>query len=1127
MKTFVIVFLSGLLCSTAALAQLLKPDLPILSFGVREGGSIYTRGADIDPENWWPDNRIWTVPSRVISDGNNTLWNEVLVPVFIQNTWFNVNKVAGLEFEEISSFTFRVYFDNQVLQFVDVVKHHPYTREEAENLQNTRYYASNIGLAYIEPLAKEFTLSTSVENVSDYFGYFNVNAKRQGSRVTVSGIASSFKNLDTARGNKVLVYLKFRVLATQNTPLGQNRLSKLYFDPTYILYNGINITKDKGLKLLKDFPLNIATQSWFANPAAITGTNDNLDYYNPSINITEQYNQMQAKSIGIQNDYQNFITPERYNADPYLPGSIDLRVMNDRPNFIFDVVNPNQIPQEAQIALVEDNDPSTWKLTVPIIADSLHGKPTLNYNMRAERAIDVSISRNEKCTMEDIIIETDQPWLRVRSTPLPDTLFESKFGTNTPIRRIFVQRINQLIDANSNDYNPFEADELVDVNKPRKFRLYADCDRTGLIPGEYFGYITLKSAFDKYEPTRILVRFVVLDNPTEHANAVPTGVVTPFGITLKVTPFNGLRTDLTKTIIMGSAPLATTSVDTLFGEFPYNNGLGFDRLGNSITFDARFFLDTTHYPRPTATADVPTWLSLARNGFGDMAHFDGMPNGTADDKQPRSNSRDIRSSLPSNSSHIFYVKYEYLNGKSEDFYPVILQWDAKQFNNTANTIFLKYMDNGALYVRDMRNEGTSIGSDMYQFAFNDKQVKEFWIEYTVGEEQANDLVDNFGDPMIMPNAWNFVSLPLNPINKDYKYIFSNALNKPYYFSLNQWQETDMLQPGIGYFLKYQNVVDKKFFGAYFDRINSGNFPVRLYSGDQATGGWNAIGALSVPVSIDRIGFDTYLSEVANPDYTLQNGVWAYRPKNGYAEVASLLPGKAYWIKVDKNSYLNVSRAKSIASVPNAINNRTNGFDMINISDAIQNSANLYAANNVDANNFQLPPAPPAGMFDVRFAQDNFATDYATTLVKMQGVSYPVVVNFSNPRANYSVIDPVSGYVYGDVKAGVASNVVIDNSKSNSFKLVIEGSNESFFVTVNQNPITTNYAEVTFGINNNDNVNLAIFNALGNEVANFNAGTLNSGVYNHTFDVSSLPTGSYTVRLTTGSDAKIFRMNVVK
>jgi hypothetical protein len=785
------------------------------------------------------------------------------------------------------------------------------------------------------------------------------------------------------------------------------------------------------------------------------------------------------------------------------------------------------------------NDRSTWILTEPITQDILAGQRSA-YRNQSERALDISIT-GSPATMENIIVETDQPWLKVR-TPKNSSEYDDKLDNTFSVRRGFVQRINNLIDIR-NDYNPFYY--VVPTGQtaamPKGFRLYIECNReisgaSALQPGEYIGFVTLKSAFDVFEPTRIQVRFIVIDSPVEAANPTPRTSEIPFGMILTISPNTGYNVAHTDTLIIGSGPLATDIADTLYGEFPRTQPLGFDTKGDAKTFDARLFLDPDVYPRDTVTNSIAyqQWQNLVNNGFGDLTHYDGFYQASYNDNyRPRSNSRDIRTSNAGNQSHVFLVKFKY-NGSDGFGYPVKLRWDTKQFIPEVNTVFLKYRENNVDHLVDMRTEGSPAGNGIYTFEFRDETIHEFRIEYTIGTQQKDNLVDNFGDPIIMPNSWNLVSLPLNPVSPLKKNVYRYANSAAYQFvqSANSWVPFDddqALYPGIAYFVRYGTDVDKVFHGAFFSRINSTTFPVRVYRSVFANeGAWNAIGALSVPATIESIDFEAFNSTTPTIGYTRDYGVWAYRPKGGYEEVNSILPGKGYWIKVDNDGYYGIHVPKAVFQEnASPLTNKVAGFDKITIADNSQNVASVYAANNVDARRYELPPVPPTEMFDVRFGNGSYATDYSDATILLQGVTYPVNMNFNNAKANFTVIDPANGYVYGKVQAGTNNNIVINSSKTNAFKLVAEIVNDGNFVTVNENPVTTNVADVNFGINQESYVTLSIINAIGNVVANVELGNLSKGIYSQNIDVTNLYSGSYIVRMTTGSEIKSFRMNIVK
>ncbi len=513
-------------------------------------------------------------------------------------------------------------------------------------------------------------------------------------------------------------------------------------------------------------------------------------------------------------------------------------------------------------------------------------------------------------------------------------------------------------------------------------------------------------------------------------------------------------------------------------------------------------------------------------GFGDFSQSEGTP---------RSVSRDIRSLDNKEQSHIYKVRYLWNPKMKDDYYPVVLEWDANEFPDNTS-IFLRNIENGSEKYIDMRAEGTPIGNNKFTYSFYDESVQEFTIEYTIGTHSVQDLVDNFNEPMIKSNSWNFLSLPLKPVNPYYGYVFKNARNIPFEWNVT-WQPIvdGKLAPGKGYFIKYGDKVDTRFSGSQIFEINDKLNPVRLYTDN---GGWNAIGALSVRHNIiDQSGnrglqlIEVDQAAIPDVEYTLKSGVWAYRPNSGYEEVSTLYPGMGYWIKVNHDAYLKLKSLNktSIIDINPPVYNKTAGFDKIEISDNAQHNTALYATTKyIDIEQYNLPPVPPAELFDVRFDGEKYVTNLEETNVYLQGAEYPIFVNFVNPKADYSVVDSQTGMVYGSVKAGSTGSVIINNSKANTFKILAAVHESSdFFVSIAQNPVVSSAnVELTYGIAEDANVNVSIYDVMGNKVYEILNGNHSASIYNKTVNLN-LPSGTYTVRMTAGGEQRVCKVNIVK
>lgn len=1100
------------------------PKLPVLGLGVDDPESK-TRG----DKAWYPDNRIWSVPST------KTEAKEIVVPVFINNRWFT-HPDFKLDFttEPITSFSFRLYYNDKALQFLGLQNQHPITKEEAKALGITKFNRNNMSNDYTNPLAEHFNLSASDNSVNDYGRYFNSKAdETSGRAVTITGIAFNDYVLDTTDFDEqlILLYVRFKVLAEAGENAPEKQSSYLYFDPTYILYNGVNISNDIPAKLLSNYK---------KLPTGISDVvrNNNFQYWDEdkyTQSLGSRGDVVRTYSVGLRM-FTNIDVEQKYENEPYLPGSIIFKAMDDRPEFDFTVENAASSFFKTDQIYREANDRSTWILVDPITTATPMSNNPAAADFVGERLVEVSLSSNGYA-MKDIIIETDQEWLKWKTENVRGSS-DYKTSVTTSTRRGYIDYIDLIVGRTSE--NPFSMDPDKQYSADKKIRLGIYCEPETLEGryGIYTGYITLRSADDKYRPTRIKVTFIYFANPVEYNKTVGTPQprnAYPYGINLTLTPHNGTDIANSVRLIMGSAERATIYADTLYGEFPYQNKLGRDRYGNPKMFDARFFLDENYYPKPNDPELAKQWEKLVQFGFGDFSQSEA---------KTYSNSRDIRNLRDTAQSHIYKVKFFWSDSLAHvDYFPVELRWSRDEFPDNTS-VFLRTIINGVENVIDLKTEGTPIGGNKFTYTFSDKNVTDFIIEYTIGVENIGGLVDNFGNPLIKADGWNFLSLPLKPVSSYYKYIFKNALNIPFEFTLNSWQQPadGKLRPGVGYFIKYGTAVDKNFTGSYFFEINKNVNPVKLFVGDQGSygesGGWNAIGGLSVRYPIydptGRAGIqleEVSPQEIPDISYTQKHGVWAYRVHGGYEEVTTLYPGMGYWIKVNKNCYLklNANTRKSFIDVDAALPNKTAGFDKITIADNAQHVNSIYATTKyADVTNYELPPAPPQPLFDVRFADGNYVTNKTETTVLLQGVTYPISVNIENAKADYSIVDVQSGEVYGTVEAGKTKTIVINNCKANAFKLISkENSQKDVFVNIGPNPILSASAELSFGIAENTNVRIAVYNSLGNEVAVLVDNVFSKGVYNQSANLSNLPSGNYTVKMVAAGESKVCRINIVK
>jgi hypothetical protein len=645
------------------------------------------------------------------------------------------------------------------------------------------------------------------------------------------------------------------------------------------------------------------------------------------------------------------------------------------------------------------------------------------------------------------------------------------------------------------------------VCDPTKLKLNdpSDPEKTGM----HVGYLTFKSPVAKYNNVRLKINFLYIKAPYE-----PRGKNNvegyPGGMFLNIRNSRGQVGDATS-LVFGTGERGTPNVDSLYGEFHPSTGL----LSNA--FDARFF------PFPSA---YPDQAAMYPNGFGDFS-----PNSRA----PYTSSRDIRN-YSENGSHIFYVRF---NAGGDNNYPVVLNWDPRQFPAGAR-VFLRDTLNGQLFQPIDMRFGTPIG-ELRSFTFQDASITSFIIEYTLPNTIL--FVDQNHAPIIK-RGWNLLSTPMRPVNPEWNSYYPNAINRPFYFSQNQYQIEEKLRAGVGYFVKYSDTVDKYFTGTFIKEVSVARGDlIRVFPGDlqdvddpAVAGGWNAIGACSAPTNVADIKFDAFQSSpVPSTAYTLKYGIWEYRTDKGYKEVSQLRPGLGYWIKVNSTGYLKLSTPYNTFVLEKS-NQDLPLYDKaevlastakLNINDNAQHSGELYFTSNtsIDNSQFELPPAPPAGLYDVRFANNLYLSNTSSSVVKLQGVTYPVMFTMENADAQYTLSDAISGKVLGTITKE-NNSVVIDKLAKSAVKIEKVQYVNELAVSVYPNPVSAT-SSVDFAVTENGNVTLKLYNEIGTEIMTLVNADYTAGVYNTTLNAANLATGSYILKLTNGSNFQVVKINVVK
>ncbi len=257
---------------------------------------------------------------------------------------------------------------------------------------------------------------------------------------------------------------------------------------------------------------------------------------------------------------------------------------------------------------------------------------------------------------------------------------------------------------------------------------------------------------------------------------------------------------------------------------------------------------------------------------------------------------------------------------------------------------------------------------------------------------------------------------------------------------------------------------------------------------------------------------------------LQSGP-IYKYSGGYAVATTLDPGYGYWIKLTGPGQIIIPNTLSKAT--SKIEYFKEDWGRIIITDVTGKSFTLYAVKGgVDLKNYEMPPLPPAGMFDIRFSSGRIAEDINSSMqtIDMSGITYPLTVRVEG--MDMRLMDETGKNVNVNLKSG--EDVVISDATIQ--KLMVTGELIPAEYALEQNyPNPFNPSTVIeFSLPEDvSNVKLSIYNALGEKVAELVNSALTAGRYQYQWNAQNVATGMYIYELRTDKFVSMKKMILLK
>jgi hypothetical protein len=356
-------------------------------------------------------------------------------------------------------------------------------------------------------------------------------------------------------------------------------------------------------------------------------------------------------------------------------------------------------------------------------------------------------------------------------------------------------------------------------------------------------------------------------------------------------------------------------------------------------------------------------------------------------------------------------------------------------------------------------------------------------------------------------GWNMVSTPgLHPTNQDVTTWWSGKDPSAGVFRFSGgYLPVTTTTPGQGYWMKHTGA----------NTYNYSGIQIVAHDPIVAATGWNLIGGYELNVLTANI--------TTSPAGLQTGSVFQYG--SGYTVATSLVPGYGYWIKLTAPGSINIPTSLAKGLAKNEVN--TSDWGKIIITDKSGKSYTLYTVKGeVNLNDFELPPAPPTGMFDVRFGSGRYAEELSAVnqSIELNSLEYPVTVRVEN--ADIRLQDGTGNGLNERLKSG--EQVIISNSAIN--KLVVSGDVIPTTYSLDQNyPNPFNPStKIEFSLPEDvNNVTLTIYNALGQRVAELVNSKMESGKYSYVWNAGDVATGLYIYELRTDKFVSVKKMVVLK
>ena len=361
----------------------------------------------------------------------------------------------------------------------------------------------------------------------------------------------------------------------------------------------------------------------------------------------------------------------------------------------------------------------------------------------------------------------------------------------------------------------------------------------------------------------------------------------------------------------------------------------------------------------------------------------------------------------------------------------------------------------------------------------------------------------------MLKNWNLVSVPVATPDMSLSSVFPNSISQAFTYD-KTYSSTTSLSNGIGYWLKFSDSTTST--------IDGGGITRKTIA---VANEWNLFGVYNTSVSVGAV--------TSTPSNIITSPFYEY--DKGYKLATTLIPGKGYWVRTSQAGLINLNPAlEKVNAMAEVLPPKEWG--RITVSDAAGRSTTLYTVvgeilTQQPMRQFDLPPMPPAGTFDVRFGSQSSVEKLGAAAkdIWIQGARYPVHISIDG--AGLVLRDKATGGKLFSATVNGKKSVLLSNENIDRLEVAAIAKPVAFGLLQNYpnpfNPTTI----ITYQVPSNAIVTIKLYDILGNEVKTLVNEQKDTGEYTIELNAASLSSGVYFYSMKANSFTAIKKLMLLK